>query len=69
MKKLMLSVMMVAFAVAVQAGEGTCADKEKAGCCPAKAEANAKAGKDAKAAGAEKAAKDTKQALNSPKAK
>lgn len=67
MKKLMLSVMMVAFAVAVQAGEGKCADKEKAGCCPAKAEAKAQCGKDAKSCPADKAAKDAK--LGSPKSK
>jgi hypothetical protein len=67
MKKLILSVMVVAFAVAVQAGESK--STEKAGCCPSKAEAKAQCGKDAKSCPADKAAKDAKQALNSPKAK
>jgi hypothetical protein len=67
MKKLILSVMVVAFAVAAQAGEGQCADKQKAGCCPGKAEAKAQCGKDAKSCPADKAAKDAK--LESPKSK
>lgn len=34
MKRIILSVMVMAFAVAVQAGDGaSCQDKEKAGCC------------------------------------
>ncbi len=37
MKRIILSVMVLAFAVAVQAGDGaSCQDKEKAGCCPNK---------------------------------
>jgi hypothetical protein len=37
MKKLVLSVMVTAFAVAVYAGEGkTCSDKEGGSCCAAK---------------------------------
>jgi hypothetical protein len=42
MKKLFLSVMLVAFAVSVQAGEG-CADKDKAACGAKKVSAEAKA--------------------------
>jgi hypothetical protein len=38
MKRIILSVMVMAFAVAVQAGDGaSCQDKEKAGCCANKA--------------------------------
>jgi hypothetical protein len=34
MKRIILSVMVMAFAVAVQAGDGaSCQDKEKSGCC------------------------------------
>ena len=34
MKRIILSVMVMAFAVAVQAGDGGCCqDKEQAGCC------------------------------------
>ena len=37
MKRIILSVMVMAFAIAVQAGDGaSCQDKEKAGCCPNK---------------------------------
>ena len=75
MKKLILSVMALAFAVAVQAGDSkTGQDKDKPACCAAKAGAQAKAtcpmagkGKTACAAGAcEKA--PVKTALLSPKA-
>ncbi len=38
MKRLMLSVMLVAFAVAVQAGEGKTCDKDSASCSKAKTE-------------------------------
>jgi hypothetical protein len=38
MKRIILSVIVMAFAVAVQAGDGSgCQDKEKAGCCANKA--------------------------------
>ena len=38
MKRIILSIVVMAFAVAVQAGDGTsCQDKEKAGCCANKA--------------------------------
>jgi hypothetical protein len=38
MKRIILSVMVMAFAVAVQAGDGSsCQDKEKSGCCANKA--------------------------------
>ncbi|HWH70177.1 MAG TPA: hypothetical protein VNT26_12385 [Candidatus Sulfotelmatobacter sp.] len=80
MKKLILSVMVAAFAVAVQAGEAkACADKEKGGCC-----AKAKAAEQTKAEcpmaqqkakatcpyAGKATAKDsaTKPALTSPKA-
>ena len=37
MKRIILSAMVVAFAVAVQAGDSaTCQDKDKAACCPSK---------------------------------
>ncbi len=81
MKKVILSVMLVAFAVAVQAGDAkSCADKEQGGCCPkAKPGAEAKAecpmAKQAKAQcpmakQAKAGEKDApvKQALASPKA-
>jgi hypothetical protein len=42
MKKLFLSVMLVAFAVAVQAGEGKACGGDKAACCAKKASVEAK---------------------------
>ncbi|HEY5911770.1 MAG TPA: hypothetical protein VJA21_14305 [Verrucomicrobiae bacterium] len=72
MKKLLLSVVVAAFAVAVQAGDnGTCA--EKAGsCCPMKQSATAAKAECpmAKKAKITKGAKQAtaKQALKSPKA-
>jgi len=79
MKKLVLSIVVAAFAVAVQAGDAACADKAaSAGCCAAKQAAvqanNAECpmAKQAKIAKA-KADKNSKQAaikkpLKSPKA-
>lgn len=72
MKKLILSVVVAAFAVAVQAGDGACSE---GGCCAAKqASTEAKgecpmAAKQAKLASKSKAGKQTvKQQLKSPKA-
>ena len=45
MKRIILSVMVMAFAVAVQAGDGkTCQDKDKAGCCASKVKTSLQAG-------------------------
>ena len=80
MKRIILSVMLAAFAVAVQAGDDkACTDKEKSGCCmKAKSADQAKAGccsmdKQAKTTGSQAAgntckAGATKVALMSPKA-
>lgn len=76
MKKLLLSVMTVAFALAVQAGEGkACSDKDKAACAAKKASTEAKAQCPATAAKQVKAtsgccpasAKETVAKVNSPK--
>ncbi|HYG34805.1 MAG TPA: hypothetical protein VEC99_08480 [Clostridia bacterium] len=77
MKKLILSVVLATFAVAVQAGEDkACADKQASGCCAkAKAAQQAKAecpvaAKQAKAATCPATAKDkntaSKEASNKP---
>jgi hypothetical protein len=75
MKKLILSVVVAAFAVAVQAGDGACSE---GGCCAAKQASTeakaecpmaAKQAKQTKLASKSKAGKQTvKQQLKSPKA-
>ena len=45
MKRIILGVVVMAFAVAVQAGEGkTCQDKDKAACCASKVKTSLEAG-------------------------
>ena len=67
MKKLILSVSLVAFVVAVQAGDAK-ASKENGACCASKTQAKGSCSEQAKASGA--CCKDApgKQALLSPKA-
>ena len=67
MKKLILSVSLMAFAVAVQAGDAK-ASKESGACCASKTQAKGTCSDQAKAGGA--CCKDApgKQALLSPKA-
>jgi hypothetical protein len=77
MKKLVLSVMLVAFAIAVQAGEGKSCDKAAAACTKAKSEqvkSCCPSGGDKVASGAcsmskQKGKETASKPLESPKAK
>jgi hypothetical protein len=56
MKKLILSITLMAFAIAAQAGEAKTASKEKSACCSDKAVTKVKATSDAKTCSATQAA-------------